>query len=163
MITSFFSSPSEFRDWLIENHEKEKELLVRYYKLNTGKPSMTWSESVDEALCFGWIDGVRKSIDTESYCIRFTPRKPKSIWSAVNLKKMEELIANGKMQKAGLHIYSVRDLSKQNIYSFEKAASPFPLEFENIFKINAPAWEFFNKQPAGYKKLMIHWVIAPKQ
>lgn len=98
MITSFFSSPSEFRDWLIENHEKEKELLVRYYKLNTGKPSMTWSESVDEALCFGWIDGVRKSIDTESYCIRFTPRKPKSIWSAVNLKKMEELIANGKMQ-----------------------------------------------------------------
>ena len=101
MITSFFSSPSEFRDWLIENHEKEKEPLVRYYKLNTGKPSMTWSESVDEALCFGWIDSVRRSIDAESYSIRFTPRKPKSIWSAVNLKKWRNSLLMAKCKKLG--------------------------------------------------------------
>ncbi len=144
-----FPGPSEFRDWLTENHKTETELLVGYYKISTRKPSMTWYESVDEALCFGWIDGVRRSINEESYCIRFTPRKQKSIWSAVNLKKMEELIANGKMQEAGLSIFNLRDGRKQNIYSFERAASPFPTELENLFQANVVAWEFFNKQPAG--------------
>ncbi len=163
MSPNFFSNPSEFRNWLSENHKTETELLVGYFKVSTGKPSMTWSESVDEALCFGWIDGVRRSVDAESYSIRFTPRNPKSIWSAVNLKKMEELIANGKMQEAGLNIFNLRDERKQNIYSFERAASPFPPEFENLFKANTVAWAFFNKQPAGYKKQMIHRVIAAKQ
>ncbi len=110
-----------------------------------------------------WIDGVRRSINEESYCIRFTPRKQKSIWSAVNLKKMKELIANGKMQEAGLSIFNLRDGRKQNIYSFERVASPFPTELENLFQANVVAWEFFNKQPAGYKKLMIHRVLAAKQ
>ncbi len=163
MEAIFFSSPSEFREWLTENHKNETELLVAYYKVGIGKPSMTWSESVDEALCFGWIDGVRRSLNEECYTIRFTPRKQKSIWSAVNLKKMEALIANGKMQEAGLTIFNARDVRKQNIYSFERETSPFSPEFEKIFQANAVAWEFFNKQPAGYKKQMIHRVIGAKQ
>ena len=163
MNPTFFSNPEKFRDWLEQFHKLEIELLVGFHKINSGKQSMTWSESVDEALCYGWIDGVRKSIDADSYSIRFTPRKAKSIWSAVNLKKMEVLIANGKMQEAGLKIFSARDKSKQNIYSFEREASPFPEEFKEIFKSNAVAWAFFNKQSVGYKKLLIHWVIAAKQ
>src|ERR1043165_3844754 len=101
MQPTFFSRPSEFRKWLKKNHKKEKELLVGFYKVGSGKPSMTWPESVDEALCFGWIDGIRKSLGEESYTIRFTPRKTSSIWSAVNIKKMEELTKKGLMKPAG--------------------------------------------------------------
>jgi uncharacterized protein YdeI (YjbR/CyaY-like superfamily) len=119
MTATFFAKQSEFRKWLDKNHKKETELLVGFYKINSGKPSMTWSQSVDEALCFGWIDGVRKSIDKDSYQIRFTQRKPTSIWSAVNIKKIEELTKQGLMQPAGLVSFENRKENKSKIYSYE--------------------------------------------
>ncbi|MEP6596837.1 MAG: hypothetical protein ABJA71_12870, partial [Ginsengibacter sp.] len=119
MTPTFFEKPSDFRKWLEENHKKETELLVGFYKVGSCRPGITWSQSVDEALCFGWIDGVRRSIDNESYTIRFTPRKIKSIWSAVNIKKVEELIKQGLMQPAGLEIFNMRDENKSRIYTYE--------------------------------------------
>src|SRR5476649_488337 len=122
MLATFFPKPSDFRKWLLKNHKKETELLVGFYKVGSGKPSITWPQSVDEALCFGWIDGVRKSIDAESYSIRFTPRKHTSIWSAVNIKKMEELIEKELMQPAGLAIFQKRTENKSMIYAYENEA-----------------------------------------
>jgi uncharacterized protein YdeI (YjbR/CyaY-like superfamily) len=119
MAAIFFSKQSEFRKWLAKNHRKETELLVGFYKVDSGKPSMTWSQSVDEALCFGWIDGVRTSIDKDSYQIRFTPRKPTSIWSSVNIKKIEALTKQGLMQPAGLASFENRKEHKSKIYSYE--------------------------------------------
>ena len=159
----FFYSPSNFRDWLEQNHKSETELLVGYHKVNSGKESMTWPESVDEALCFGWIDGVRRSLGEDSYTIRFTPRKPKSIWSAVNLKKMEELMAQGKMQEAGLAVFILKDENKLRIYSYERETALLSAEFEEMFKANEKAWAFFSAQPAGYKKVIIYWVVSAKQ
>src|SRR6476619_3513385 len=130
---TFFSAPSHFRKWLKKNHSKATELLVGFYKVGSGKPSMTWSQSVDEALCFGWIDGVRKSIDIDSYQIRFTQRKSTSIWSAVNIKKMEELTKAGLMQPAGLESFAKRTESKSRIYSHEKEEEEFPGEFKKQF------------------------------
>ena len=141
----------------------EKELIVGFYKLGSGKPSMTWSQSVDEALCFGWIDSVRRSIDDSSYSIRFTPRKKTSIWSAVNIRKMEELIQNGLMQAAGLEAYNHRKEEKSNIYSFENPEVSLNKQFEHLFKTNSLAWTFFKAQPPGYQKTMIHWLMAAKQ
>ena len=110
MPHTFFAKQSGFRNWLKKNHRKETELIVGFYKVGSGKPSITWSQSVDEALCFGWIDGVRTSIDKESYQIRFTPRKPTSIWSAINIKKVEVLTKQGLMQPAGLASFAPSDL-----------------------------------------------------
>src|SRR5687768_13312413 len=115
----FFAKPSDFRKWLKANHKKETELLVGFYKVSSGIPSITWSESVDEALCFGWIDGVRKSIDKDSYQIRFTRRKPTSVWSAVNIKKIEELTKQGRMQPAGIESFKNRTQEKSGIYTYE--------------------------------------------
>ncbi|WP_289660573.1 YdeI/OmpD-associated family protein [Flavobacterium panacagri] len=163
MTPTFFADPSEFRKWLEKNHKDEKELLVGFYKVTSGKPSITWSESVDQALCFGWIDGVRKSIDKDSYTIRFTPRKPSSIWSAINIQKMEDLTKAGLMTDAGLKAFSFRTESKSKIYSHEKEPVPLDLEYENQFKSNAIGWEFFQKQAPSYKKVMIHWIMSAKQ
>src|SRR5688572_18398385 len=120
MKPTFFSTSTGFRKWLMKNHKEKNELLVGFYKVRSEKPSMTWSESVDQALCFGWIDGVRNSIDSESYTIRFTPRKPGSIWSNVNLKKMKELIASGLMQPAGLAVFQKRQKERSGLYSHER-------------------------------------------
>src|SRR5688572_20855102 len=117
----FFETGGDFRKWLSKNHKKETELLVGFYKVGSGRPSMTWSESVDEALCFGWIDGVRKSMDDKRYTIRFTPRRPTSIWSAVNIKKMEELIRKGLVQPEGLAAHEKRNENRSKIYTHEKA------------------------------------------
>jgi len=116
----FFATASSFRKWLEKNHDKASELLVGFYKVKSGKPSMSWSESVDEAICFGWIDGVRKSIDDESYSIRFTPRKPGSIWSAINIQKVESLSGQGLMQDSGMTAFEKRKEHKSRIYSYEK-------------------------------------------
>src|SRR5690606_28372347 len=116
---TFFSTQDEFRMWLDSHYEKEKELIVGFYKVNSGKPSMTWSQSVDQALCFGWIDGIRKSIDEESYCIRFTPRRSTSIWSAINIKKIEALTKAGLMKPAGLKVFSLRKENKSKVYTHE--------------------------------------------
>src|SRR6187401_3158431 len=125
MTPTFFANQSDFRKWLQKNHKKETELVVGFYKVGSGKPSMTWSQSVDEALCFGWIDGVRTSIDKDRYQIRFTPRKPGSNWSAVNLKKIEELTKQGLIQPAGLAVFEKRKAEKSKIYSYEKAEPKF--------------------------------------
>lgn len=159
----FFTTPSEFRLWLERNHQIESELLVGFYKTTTKKPSMTWTQSVDQALCFGWIDGVRKSIDHESYCIRFTPRKKSSIWSAVNIKKVEILTEQGLMNEAGINIFKHRTESKSIIYAFEKEEVQLSQEFEQIFKDNKIAWEYFQTLAPTYRKPSLNWVMSAKQ
>lgn len=163
MAPDFFASSADFRKWLEEHHQTESELLVGYYKVGTKKPSMNWSESVDEALCFGWIDGIRKSIDEESYSIRFTPRNPKSNWSAVNIKKVEEMIRQGKMTEAGLVAYEKRSEARTAIYSYENQPEGLTPEMEANFRNNKLAWEFFEKQPPSYRKPRIYWVLSAKQ
>jgi uncharacterized protein YdeI (YjbR/CyaY-like superfamily) len=163
MNPTFFKTQNDFRKWLTNNHEKETELLVGFYKISSGKPSMTWPESVDQALCFGWIDGVRKSIDSESYTIRFTPRRSNSIWSAINMKKMDELIKNGLMLPAGLASYAKRTEQKSAIYAFENEAVDLRDDLEKTFRSHAKAWEFFQKQGAYYKKRCNYWVMTAKQ
>lgn len=163
MLPTFFPTQQDFRDWLDKNHQIEKELLVGFYKVKTKKLSMSWSESVDQALCFGWIDGVRKSIDDESYTIRFTPRKKDSIWSAINIKKIEELTKAGLMRKEGLDIFKLRKEDKSGIYSHEKEPSWLNLDYEKQFKANKKAWEYFEKQAPSYKKMVIHWIMTAKQ
>ncbi|MCD1118163.1 YdeI/OmpD-associated family protein [Chryseobacterium turcicum] len=163
MSATFFPTPQDFRNWLDKNHKTEQELLVGFYKVGTQKPSMTWSESVNQALCFGWIDGVRKSIDEESYSIRFTPRKKDSIWSVINIKKIEELTKLGLMKNEGLEAFKLRKEDKSGIYSHEKEPAQLKPEYEKQFKTNKKAWEFFEKQAPSYKKVMIHWIMSAKQ
>jgi uncharacterized protein YdeI (YjbR/CyaY-like superfamily) len=163
MKPTFFPKQTDFRKWLKKNHKKERELLVGFYKVGSGKPSMSWSQSVDEALCFGWIDGVRKSIDKDSYTIRFTPRKPASIWSGINIKKVTELTNQGMMQPAGLESFEKRKESKSKIYSYEKAPSKLAAAYEKKFKENKKAWAFFTSLAPGYQKLGIHRVMDAKQ
>lgn len=163
MAVIFFSDQLEFRKWLTKNHKKETEIIVGYYKKATGKPSMTWPESVDQALCFGWIDGIRRSIDEESYCIRFTPRKSNSNWSTVNIKKVEDLTKKGLMKPEGLALFNNRQEDKSAIYSYEKHPAELPPELEKLFKRNKAAWKFFSAQPPYYRKSMIYWVVSAKR
>jgi uncharacterized protein YdeI (YjbR/CyaY-like superfamily) len=163
MAILFFENQLKFRAWLDTNHDKEKELLVGFYKVNSGKPSMSWSESVDQALCFGWIDGVRRSLDNESYCIRFTPRKPNSTWSAINIKKIEVLTHAGLMKPEGLNAFSVRKEEKSKIYSHERELVELNLDYANQFKQDKLAWDFFINQAPSYRKVVIHWIMSAKQ
>lgn len=163
MKATFFNSPDEFRKWLEAYHESEIELIVGYYKVGTGKPSMTWSQSVNQALCFGWIDGVRRSIDEESYSIRFTPRRSTSIWSTVNIKKVEELTQAGLMKPAGLKAFSFRTENKSSIYSHEKEVAQLDEEYEKLFKKDKVAWDFFMNQAPSYRKVTTHWIMCAKQ
>jgi len=163
MKPRFFTSAQAFRNWLEKNHAIATELVAGFYKLHSGKPSMTWSESVDQALCFGWIDGVRTSIDNDRYQIRFTPRKPNSIWSAVNLKKIKTLTSQGLMHPAGLASFENRNTQKTKLYTHEnKAMALLPL-FEKKFKANKNAWTYFQSLAASYQKLSINWVMSAKQ
>jgi uncharacterized protein YdeI (YjbR/CyaY-like superfamily) len=163
MAVTFFATPTDFRRWLEKHHKKETELLVGFYKVGSGKPSMTWPQSVDQALCFGWIDGVRRSIDKESYCIRFTPRKQTSIWSAINIKKIEVLNKAGLMTEDGEKAFNLRTESKSKIYSYESAAVDLAPDYEKRFKKNKPAWIFFKAKSPSYKKAMIHWIMSAKK
>ncbi|MBP7809135.1 MAG: YdeI/OmpD-associated family protein [Bacteroidia bacterium] len=163
MKVIFFETPAEFRTWLKKNHKKETELFVGFYKVGTKKPSMTWSQSVDQALCFGWIDGVRRSIDKESYCNRFTPRRSTSNWSNINIKKVEELTKAGLMMPAGQKAFELRKDSKSGIYSFETEPVDLSPKYKREFKKNKMAWDFFNTQAPSYKKVIIHWVMSAKQ
>ena len=162
MTPKFFKTAGDFRRWLEAHHADHRELLVGFHKVKSGKPSMTWSESVDQALCFGWIDGVRKRIDDESYTIRFTPRRDGSIWSAINIKKVEDLEKKGLMRPAGVAAFEKRTDAKSAIYSYEKDPEELDPEYQKIFRKHKPAWEFFNEQPPGYKKRCIHYVMAAK-
>lgn len=159
----FFKTQFEFRKWLEQNHKTETELLVGFYKVGSGEPSMNWSESVDQALCFGWIDGVLNSIDEKSYQRRFTPRKKSSIWSAVNIKKVEYLITQGLMKDAALEIYKHRTESKSKIYAFENEEVNLSIEFEKKFKENKIAWDFFQTLAPTYRKPSLNWVMSAKQ
>ena len=162
-IPTFFAKQSDFRKWLQKNHKKETELLVGFYKVDSGKPSMTWSQSVDEALCFGWIDGVRKSIDKDSYQIRFTQRKPTSIWSANNIRKIESLTKQKLMQPAGLASFEKKIESKSKIYSYEKEGEELTPDFKKQFKANKKAWDYFQSLAPSYRKVSTHWVMSAIQ
>ncbi len=162
-MTIFFENQFEFRAWLEKHHQNGKELVVGFYKVGSGKPSMLWSESVDQALCFGWIDGVRKSIDHESYCIRFTPRKPNSIWSAINIKKIEVLTEAGLMKPEGLKAFALRTEALSKIYGHEREAATLPPDYLNQFKQHQTAWRFFMHQAPSYRKVTIHWIMSAKQ
>jgi uncharacterized protein YdeI (YjbR/CyaY-like superfamily) len=159
----FFRTPAAFRAWFEVNHARTSELLVGFHRKDSGRESITWPESVDEALCFGWIDGVRRSLDESSYTIRFTPRKLKSIWSNVNIAKVEMLIQQGRMMPAGLAAYALRDPARSGIYSFEKEAAIFDVEAQRAFKKSKTGWAFFQAQPAGYRRLATHYVVSAKR
>jgi len=163
MTATFFENQLKFREWLEHNHDKATELIVGFYKVGSGKPSMSWSESVDQALCFGWIDGVRKSIDEESYCIRFTPRKRDSIWSAINIKKIEVLTNAALMRPEGLKAFALRKEEKSKIYSHEKEVVQLTPDFLNQFKQHHKAWDFFINQAPSYRKVITHWIMSAKQ
>lgn len=162
MKATFFPDQLAFRAWLEANHHKESELLVGFYKVKSGKPSITWSQSVDQALCFGWIDSVRRTIDAESYSIRFTPRKNTQNWSAINIQKVKELVASGLMTDAGLRVFDASHETKEEHYSYEKTSKLAPA-YENTFKMNSLAWDFFNKQAPSYQRAIIHWIMQAKQ
>jgi uncharacterized protein YdeI (YjbR/CyaY-like superfamily) len=161
---TFFATPQEFRAWLEENHETATELLVGFHKKGSGKPSITWPESVEQALCFGWIDGVRRSLGDESYTIRFTPRKPSSTWSRVNLDKVEELKRRGLMLAGGLRAYDERREGKTGIYSYEqREAAELPAEYEERLRADSAAWEFWTSRPPSYRKAAVWWVVSAKR
>ncbi|MGZ8833793.1 MAG: YdeI/OmpD-associated family protein, partial [Thermoanaerobaculia bacterium] len=159
----FFATPSAFRRWLTTNHDRIQELWVGFQKRHTGRPSLTWPEAVDQALCFGWIDGLRKSIDDESYMIRFTPRKARSIWSAVNLRRFDALRKEGLVEPAGLHAHQRRDENRTNRYSFENRDRKLDPEYEKKFRANRAAWEFFTAQPPWYQRTASWWVVSAKK
>jgi uncharacterized protein YdeI (YjbR/CyaY-like superfamily) len=161
---TFFETPEAFRAWLEANHETETELLVGFHKRGSGRLSMTWPESVDQALCFGWIDGVRRRIDDHSYSIRFTPRKPRSTWSRINVAKVAELTDRGLMQPAGLRAFERRTEENTGIYSFERGEeAQLPKEYERRLRANKKAATWFDAQPPSYRRTAKHWVISPKR
>ena len=160
----FFATPAAFRAWLEQHHATADELLVGFHKRATGTPSMTWPESVDEALCFGWIDGKRKSLGESSYTIRFTPRKPTSIWSSINVAKVKALAKGGKMHAAGLAAFAKRTKERTGVYSFERnEAAVLPPDQARRLAGNREASAFFEAQPPWYRRTAIHWVISAKQ
>ena len=164
MEPKFFATPLAFRKWLEANHAKKTELLVGFYKVREGSPSMTWPESVDEALSFGWIDGVRRRVDDRAYTIRFTPRKRKSIWSAVNVKRVAELTKEGRMRPAGIAAFAARTDAKTAIYAFErKEAAKLEPAHEKLLRANRSAATYFDRQPPGYQRLALHWVTSAKK
>ena len=163
MKPQFFTTQEDFRRWLEENHDKETEIIVGFYRVGLGKKCMNWSEAVDQALCFGWIDGVRRKVDEESYSNRFTPRRANSNWSAVNIEKVRVLTEKGLMKREGLAAFAKRKDEKSAIYVYENEAKQFSDEFEKRFKTNKKAWEFFESQANWYKKQMTSWVMSAKQ
>jgi uncharacterized protein YdeI (YjbR/CyaY-like superfamily) len=161
---TFFAEPRAFRAWLQKHHGKATELLVGFHKRGSGVPSITWPESVDQALCFGWIDGVRRRIDDERYSIRFTPRRPKSIWSTVNIRRVAALQAEGLMQPAGLEAFERRSEARSRIYSYEQRYRAV-LDDDGLktLQANKKAWAFFEAQPPGYRRLVVYWIVSAKR
>lgn len=162
MKIKYFKSPVEFRKWL-KNHEAKRELWVGYYKKSSRRLTLTWPESVDEALCFGWIDGIRKSVDEMRYAIRFTPRKRGSIWSAINIKRAQELNNKGSMKPAGVAAFNARKENKSGIYSYEQRNAGLDARYDKKLRQNKPAWDFFYAQPRSYRKTVGWWIVSAKQ
>ncbi len=160
---TFFKSQSDLRKWFAKHHLTSQELWIGYYKKNSGKPSINWPESVDEALSVGWIDGIRKTVDDTSYTIRFTPRKQRSTWSAVNIKRAQELIDQGLMQPAGLKAFQAREENRSGIYSYEQRSPELPAPYQRLLKKNSAAWKFFQAQPPSYRRAANWYVLSAKK
>ena len=158
-----FATPAEFRAWLAANHATADELWAGYYKKSSGRPSMSWPEAVDQALCYGWIDGIRKSLDDISYANRFTPRRKGSHWSAVNIRRAQELIEQGLMQPAGLAAFEARDAARDEKYSYERQMAAFDTAYETEVRANVAAWAYWEAQPPHYRRGAAHWVISAKR
>jgi Uncharacterized protein conserved in bacteria len=163
MDPKFFATPADWRHWLERHHSHERELLVGFYTKNSGRPSITWPESVDGALCFGWIDGVRRRIDDVSYSIRFTPRTPRSAWSSINIKRVAELMSHGLMHPAGIKAFEARRDDRSGIYSFEQKNIDFDSAQKEQFQANEPAWNSFSAKPAWYRRTATWWVISAER
>jgi uncharacterized protein YdeI (YjbR/CyaY-like superfamily) len=163
MKIKYFKSAHDFRRWLEKNHATTQELWVGYYKKSSQQPSMTWPESVDEALCFGWIDGIRKSVDDLRYTIRFTPRRRGSVWSAVNIKHARELSDKGLMKPPGVVAFNARKENRSGIYSYEQRSANLAVPYEKRLRQNKAAWDFFYAQPPSYRKAIGWWVVSAKQ
>jgi uncharacterized protein YdeI (YjbR/CyaY-like superfamily) len=159
----FFASPKDFRAWLEAHHQTRSELWVGFYKKASGKPSITWPESVDEALCFGWIDGIRKSLDSVSYIIRFTPRQGRSVWSEVNIKRVRALLVEGRVEAAGKRAFQARRENRSGVYSYEQRLDQLPEPYQDRLKKAKAAWSFFRSQPPSYRKQISWWVISAKK
>jgi uncharacterized protein YdeI (YjbR/CyaY-like superfamily) len=158
----FFPTEADFRRWLETNHETAPELLVGVWKKGSGKPSIDWPQARDQALCFGWIDGIRKSLGDEAYTIRFTPRRKGSIWSKVNVERFDALKAGGLMRPAGEHAYE-RDKHRSGIYGYEKPLVSLEPHEEKLFRESKAAWADWDKRPPGYRKTVLHWVTSAKR
>jgi uncharacterized protein YdeI (YjbR/CyaY-like superfamily) len=163
MKPTFFETPAHFRAWLQKHHRTADELWVGYWKKHTGRASITWQESVDEALCFGWIDGIRKSIDADSYANRFTPRRPGSFWSATNTKRAQELIRCKRMRAAGKKAFEARDAAWTAAHHAVRDNPRLDKAREAAFRAKRTAWEFFQAQPPGYRRLAIWWILSAKR
>lgn len=164
MKPKFFATPAAFRAWLEKHHEHATAQWIGFHRKDSGRPSITWPESVDEALCVGWIDGLRKSIDAVSYMIRFTPRRARSTWSAVNMARVAELTRQKRMRPAGLRAFAQRIEAKSGIYAYEqRETAAFDPASERQFRENAKAWEYFQTQPPGYRKLATWRVVSAKK
>ena len=160
---AFFADPQAFRQWLQKHHRTAEELIVGFYKRNSGKPSITWPQSVDQALCFGWIDGIRRRVDDEVYTIRFTPRRPQSVWSSVNIKRVPELEKLGLMRPAGRAAFAKRDDEKSRIYSYEQRFhAKLEPHHRRALEANSRAWAFFQAQPPWFQRQVTYWIVSAK-
>jgi len=159
----YFKSAADFRVWLEVNHASVTELWIGFYKKDSGKGGITYAEALDEALCFGWIDGIKKRVDEFSYTHRFTPRKPKSIWSLINIGHVKRLTKAGRMMPAGEQAFAARTAKRSGVYSFENRPRELSPELQRRFKSDQAAWEFFQQQPPGYGRLMAFWIMSAKQ
>jgi uncharacterized protein YdeI (YjbR/CyaY-like superfamily) len=158
-----FRSGSEFRAWLALNHASEVELPVRLFKAHAREKGLGYSDALDEALCFGWIDGVRRTGDEDTFTVRFTPRRAKSTWSAVNIKRVKELEAEGRMHESGLAAFNRRESARSAIYAYENRETELSPKYQKVFKSNKRAWKFFQTQPPWYRRTSIYWVMSAKR
>ena len=163
MKPKFFRTPADFESWLEKNHTTATEVWVGFYRKDSEKPSITWPESVDKALCFGWIDGIRKRVDEASYQIRFTPRRRGSVWSAINIKRAKELVRQKQMRPNGLKAFEARIENKSGIYSYEQRSTELSEPYASLLKKNKAAWNFFGKQPPSYRKMIGWWIVSAKK
>ena len=163
MTVTFFRTPADLKKWFDKHHASAKELWVCFYKKGSGKPSITWPESVDEALCVGWIDGIRKTVDGTSYKIRFTPRKPRSVWSSINVKRVEVLSKEGRMKPAGLKAFQARQENRSGIYSYEQRRDQLEEPYARLLKKDKAAWGAFEAQRPSYRKMIGWWIVSAKK
>ncbi len=159
----FFATPDELRAWFDANHETADELWLGYHKKRTGRPTITWSEAVDEALCVGWIDSVRYSLDDDRSAQRFTPRRPGSTWSAINVRKVAELTAQGRMRPAGIAAFEARDPEKTEIYSYERESAALTAEETALLRGNEAAWTDWQRRPQSYRRTITYWIVSAKK